>query len=146
MAVAYNTVQEIYNRNFGSIQLFKREYFNQLLYTEGVMDFQKTLNAYWVVDNVISYMPKILDSYNKNEFTFFVVEITLNQQQQGYMEVYTEDYVQDIYDEHISIIKQDIPFIDLPTKEDEEITSYKFFLELSAVEPVTYTLLLPGEH
>lgn len=146
MAVAYNTVQEIYNRNFGSIQLFKREYFNQLLYTEGVMDFQKTLNACWVVDNVISYMPKILDSYNKNEFTFFVVEITLNQQQQGYMEVYTEDYVQGIYDEHISIIKQGIPFIDLPTKEDEEITSYKFFLELSAVEPVTYTLLLPGEH
>lgn len=146
MTVAYNTVQEIYNRNFGSIQLFKREYFNQLLYTEGVMDFQKTLNACWVVDNVISYMPKILDSYNKNEFTFFVVEITLNQQQQGYMEVYTEDYVQGIYDEHISIIKQGIPFIDLPTKEDEEITSYKFFLELSAVEPVTYTLLLPGEH
>lgn len=146
MTVAYNTVKEIYNRNFGSMQLFKREYFNQLLYTEGVMDFQKTLNACWVVDNVISYMSKILNAYKDNEFTFFVVEISLNKQQQGYMEVYTDDYVQGVYDEHISIVKQDIPFIDLPTKEDEEITSYKFFLELAAVDPVTYTLLLPGEH
>jgi hypothetical protein len=144
--ITYNTVQDVLNRNFGSMQLFKRKHFNNLLYTEGVMDFQMTLNAYWVVDNVISYMPKILDSYSKNEFDFFVVEIALNQQQQGYMEVYTEDYVQEIYNEHISIIKQDIPFIDLPTKEDEEVTSYKFFLELSNIEPVTYTLLLPSEH
>ena len=51
-----------------------------------------------------------------------------------------------IYLEHISIIKQDIPFIDLPTKVDDEITTYRFFLELSALEPVTYTLLLPSEH
>lgn len=146
MTVAYNTVKEIYNRNFGSMQLFKREYFNQLLYTEGVMDFQKTLNACWVVDNVISYMSKILNAYKDNEFTFFVVEISLNKQQQGYMEVYTDDYVQGVYDEHITIVKQNIPFIDLPTKEDEEITSYKFFLELSAIEPITYMLLLPSEH
>lgn len=146
MTVAYNTVKEIYNRNFGSMTLFKREYFNQLLYTEGVMDFQKTLNAYWVVDNVISYMPKILQAFKDNEFTFFVIEISLNQKQQGYMEVFTDDYVQGIYHEHISIIKQDIEFIDLPTREDDEITTYRFFLELSAIDPVTYTLLLPSEH
>ena len=48
--------------------------------------------------------------------------------------------------EHISIVKQDISFIDLPTKADEEITTYRFFLELSSVEPVKYTLLLTGEH
>ena len=39
-----------------------------------------------------------------------------------------------------------LSFIDLPVKVDEEITSYKFFLELSAIEPVTYTLLLTSEH
>ena len=55
------------------------------------MDFQKTLNSYWVVDNVVSYMPKVLQAYKENEFTYFVVEIALNQEQQGYMEVYTED-------------------------------------------------------
>lgn len=146
MTVTYNTVKEIYSRNYDSERLYKRSYCFNLLYTEGIMDFQKTLNACWVVDNIISYMPKIIHAYNDNEFTFFVVEISLNQQQQGYIEVYTEDYVQGVYDEHITIVKQDIPFIDLPTKEDEEITSYKFFLELSAVEPVTYILLLPSEH
>lgn len=146
MTITYDTVKEIYGRNYGSEKLYKRSYCFNLLYTEGIMDFQKTLNACWVVDNVISYMPKIINAYNDNEFTFFVVEISLNQQQQGYMEVYTDDYVQGVYDEHITIVKQDIPFIDLPTKEDEEITTYRFFLELSAIDPVTYTLLLPGEH
>ncbi|MCM1264740.1 MAG: hypothetical protein NC200_00955 [Candidatus Gastranaerophilales bacterium] len=146
MTITYNTVKEIYGRNYGSERLYKRSYCFNLLYTEGIMDFQKTLNAYWVVDDVISYMPKILQAFKDNEFTFFVVEISLNQEQQGYMEVFTDDYVQGVYDEHISIIKQDISFIDLPTNPDEEITTYRFFLELCAVDPVTYTLLLPGEH
>ncbi len=145
MTITYDTVKEIYSRNYGSERLYKRSYCFNLLYTEGIMDFQKALNACWVVDNVISYMPKIINAYKDNEFTFFVVEISLNKQQQGYMEVYTENYVQGIYDEHISIVKQDIPFIDLPINEDEEITSYKFFLELSALQPITYTLLLPPE-
>ncbi len=146
MTATYYDVKQVYSRNFGSMQLFKRPYCNQLLYTEGVMDFQKTLNAFWVVDNMVSYMPKILKTYQEHEYTFFVVEIAINQDKQGYMEVFTEDEVNGIYDEHISIVKQDIPFIDLPTKEDDEITTYRFFLELSAIDPVTYTLLLPGEH
>lgn len=45
--INYNTVQQIYSRNYGSMQLIKRPFFNQLVYTEGVMDFQQTLNAYW---------------------------------------------------------------------------------------------------
>ena len=146
MTATYYDVKQVYGRNFGSMQLFKRPYCNQLLYTEGVMDFQKTLNAYWVVDNMVSYMPKILKAYQEHEYTFFVVEIAVNQNKQGYMEVFTEDEINGIYDEHISIVKQDISFIDLPTKADEDITTYRFFLELSALEPVTYTLLLPSEH
>ena len=144
--INYNTVQQIYNRNYGSMQLFKRPFFNQLVYTEGVMDFQQTLDAFWLVDNMVSYMPKILEAYKEHKYTFFVVEIAVNQKQQGYMEVFTEDYVEGEYDEHISIIKQDISFIDLPTKADEEVTTYRFFLELSELEPVTYTLLLTSEH
>ena len=146
MTVTYNTVKEIFSKHHGSEKLYKRSYCFNLLYTEGIMDFQKTLDACWVVDNVISYMPKILHAYNDHEFTFFVVEIALNQQKQGYMEVFTEDYVEGEYNEHISIVKQDISFIDLPTNPDEEITTYRFYLELSAIEPVTYTLLLPSEH
>ena len=146
MTATYYDAKQVYNRNYGSEQLFKRSYCNSLLYTEGVMDFQQTLDAFWLVDNIVSYMPKILEAYKEHKYTFFVVEIAVNQKQQGYMEVFTEDYVEGEYDEHISIIKQDISFIDLPTKVDEEVTTYRFFLELSALEPVTYTLLLTSEH
>lgn len=146
MTATYYDATQVYSRNYGSERLYKRNYCNSLLYTEGLYDFQQTLDAYWVIDNVVSYMPKILQAYKENEFTFFVVEIALNQKQEGYMEVFTEDYVEGEYDEHISIIKQNIPFIDLPTKVDEEMTTYRFFLELSSIEPVIYTLLLPSEH
>jgi hypothetical protein len=142
----YYDVKQVYGRNYGSERLYKRNYCNSLLYTEGLYDFQQTLDAYWVIDNVVSYMPKILQAYKENEFTFFVVEIALNQKQEGYMEVFTEDYVEGEYNEHISIVKQDISFIDLPTKVDEDITTYRFFLERSSIEPVIYTLLLPSEH
>ena len=144
--ITYNTAEQVYSRNHGSERLFKRPYCETLNYTEGIFDFQKSMNAFWVVDNMVSYMPKILQAYQEHAYTFFVVEIAVNQNKQGYMEVFTEDYVQGEYNEHISIVKQDIPFIDLPTKADEEITSYKFFLELSSIEPVKYTLLLTGEH
>ncbi|MBP3820487.1 hypothetical protein J6G99_02450 [bacterium] len=146
MTATYYDAKQVYSRNYGSERLYKRSYCNSLLYTEGVMDFQKTLDAFWVIDNVVSYMPTILKAYQEHEYTFFVVEIAVNQKQQGYMEVFTEDYVEGEYDEHISIVKQEIPFIDLPTKVDDDITTYRFFLELSALEPVTYTLLLPSEH
>ena len=97
MTATYYDVQQVYGRNYGSERLFKRNYCSKLLYTEGLMDFQQTLNAYWVIDNMVSYMPTIEKAYNDNGFTFFVVEIALNQQKQGYMEVYTEDYVEGIY-------------------------------------------------
>lgn len=146
MTITYNTVKQIYERNYGSERLYKRPYCSNLNYTEGIMDFQQTLNAYWIVENVISYMPEILRVYKENEFTFFVVEIALNQEQQGYMEVYTEGYIDEEYKEHILIQNQKIPYIDLPTKIDEEITTYRFFLELSSLEPVKFTLLLSSEH
>ena len=146
MTITYNTVQEVYNRNYGSEKLYKRDYCNTLLYTQGIMDFQQTLNAFWVVDNVVSYMPKILKAYEDNTFSFFVIEIALNKNQQGYMEVFTEDYIEGVYNEHILILKQDIPFIDLPTKEDEEITTYRFYLEISSFEPINFTLFLPSEY
>lgn len=146
MTATYYDATQVFSRNYGSERLYKRSYCNSLLYTEGLMDLQTTLDAFWVIDNMVSYMPKILQAYKEHEYTFFVVEIALNQKQEGYMEVYTEDYVEGEYDEHISIVKQDISFIDLPTNPDEEITTYRFFLELSSIEPEIYTLLLPSEH
>ena len=145
MTMTYSTVEKIYNRNHGSDRLFKRPYCQSLNYTQGVFDFQKTLNAFWVVDNMVSYMPTILKSYEENEFEFYVVEICLNQNHQGYMEVYTEGYDGDEYKDHIQVLKQEIPYIDLPLSENK-ITRYKFFLPLSAVEPTKFTFYLPSEY
>ena len=67
MTATYYDAKQVYSRNYGSERLYKRSYCNSLLYTEGVMDFQKTLNAYWVVDNMVSYIPKILKAYQMQE-------------------------------------------------------------------------------
>lgn len=144
--ITYNTVKEIYSRNYGSMQLFKRNYFDKLLYTEGIMDFQNTLNAFWIVDNVISYMPKVIKEFRESEDTFFVVEICFNQDKKGYMEVYREGYIGNDYHEYISVIKQDMPFINLPLNPDDEITTCKFYLVLSNYEPLQFTLMLPSEY
>ena len=144
--LTYSDVQEIYWRNHGTTQYFKREYYDNLFYTDGVMDVQRSLEAYWVVDNVISYMPKILERFRKYESTYYTVEIVLNKEYSGYMEVYAEDYNDNgDFDEHITIIKQDIPFIDLPFNEDEELTSYKMYLRILSYEKEQFVLLLPTE-
>lgn len=144
--ITYNTVKEIYGRNFGSMQLFKRNHFDKLVYTEGVMDFQNILNAFWVVDNVISYMPKVLKTFKETEDTFYVIEIVLKQDKTGYMEVYHEGFINNNYHEHITVIKQDIPFIDFPLNPDEEITTCKFYLILSNYEPLQFTFMLTSEY
>jgi len=143
--INYNTAQQVYDRNHGSESLYKRAYCESLNYTEGVMDFQQSMNAFWVVDNMVSYMPQVIKAYDENQFEFYVVEICVNKEHKGYMEVFTEDYVQGVYNEHIQILKQEIEYIDLPLK-DNEITTYKFFLSLSALEPVRFTFYLPSEY
>ncbi len=142
----YNTVEEIYANNFSSERLYKRKYCPNLVYTEGVMNFAEVLNAHWVIDNVISYMPLVLKTFKETEDTFYVIEIALKQDNSGYMEVYHEGFVNNDYKDHISVIKQNIPYIDLPTKPDTKITRYKFYLESSSFEPTIFTLLLTSEH
>ena len=146
MTATYYDVKQVYARNYGSDRLYKRNYCNNLYYTTGIMDFAETLNAHWLIDTVCSYMPKVIDEYKKSEESFFLIEVRLNQKQEGYFEIYREGWVGDVYHESITVARQMIPFIDLPTKIDDEITSYKFYLELSSYNPVIYTLLLPGEH
>lgn len=142
----YNTVEEIYANNFCSERIYKRKTCPHLAYTEGVMDLMEVFNAHWIVDNVISYMQQVLKTLKRTEDTFYVVQIAIKQDNSGFMEVYHEGYVNNEYKDHISVIKQNIPYIDLPTKPDTKITRYKFYLELSNDEPVTFTLLLPSEH
>ena len=142
----YNTVEEIYANNFCSERLYKRKTCPHLTYTDGVMDLMEVFNAHWIVHNVISYMPQVLKTLKRTEDTFYVVQIAVKQNNSGYMEVYQEGYVNNEYKDHISVIKQNIPYIDLPKKTDTKITRYKFFLELSSFESTIFTLLLPSEH
>lgn len=146
MIATYKDVNDIFSRNFGSETLYKRNYCNNLLYTEGILDFAQTLDAHWLIDTVISYIPEVLKVYETEEESFFVVEIAVDKKHQGYFEIYHEGWIGNDYHECISVAKQIIPFIDLPTKDNEEITSYKFFLELASVNPIAYTLLLTSEH
>ena len=146
MIATYNDVNKVFSRNFGSERLYKRSYCSNLFYTEGILDFAQTLGAHWLVDTVISYMPDVLKTYETEEESFFVVEIAVDKKHQGYFEIYHEGWIGNDYHECITVAKQMIPYIDLPTKDNEEITSYKFFLELSSVNPIVYTLLLSSEH
>ena len=144
--LTYDEVQEIYARNYGTQNYYYRNYCKTLVYTDGIMDFQKSLDAYWVVDNVISYIPYVLDKFNKNGETFYVVKIAFDMERFGYMEIYTEGYVDEIYDEHITIIKQEIPLIDLPINEDEETTEYRMYLLLGNYSPLQFVLMLTSEY
>ena len=144
--ITYNTAEQVYSRNHGSERLFKRPYCETLNYTEGIFDFQKSMNAFWVVDNMVSYMPQVIKAYEQNEYEFFVVEICVNKENKGHMEVFTEGYIGNDYNDHIQILKQEIEYIDLPVKDDDEITTYKFFLSLSALEPLRFTFYLPSEY
>ena len=146
MITTYNDVNKVFSRNFGSERLYKRNYCSNLFYTEGILDFAQTLGAHWLVDTVISYMPDVLKTYETEEESFFVIEVTVDKKHQGYFEIYHEGWIGNDYHECITVVKQMIPYIDLPTKDDEEITTYKFFLELASVNPVIYTLLLTSEH
>lgn len=146
MTATYFDATQVYNRNFGSERFYKRNSYNNLIYTEGMMDFQTSLNAYWVIDNIISYMPTILKAYREAEYSFLIIKIVVNQENKGYMEVYTEGCMNGIYNEHITIIKQSLEYIDLPIKVDDEFTTYKLYLQLSSIEPIIFTLMLPTEY
>ena len=86
--LTYNDVQKIYARNHGTTNYYHRNYYTTLAYTDGVFDFQKSLEAYWVVDNVISYMPCVLDRFNKEGDSFYVVKISFDKERFGCMEIY----------------------------------------------------------
>lgn len=78
MTITYKDVNDILNRNYGSERLYKRNYCNNLFYTTGILDFAQTLDAHWLIDTVISCMPDVIKTYETEEESFFVVEITVD--------------------------------------------------------------------
>ena len=59
------------------------------------MDFQKTLNVYWVVNTVISYMPKIIKSSKTKDDEFLVVTIKVKADNHGIFEIYKKGWIND---------------------------------------------------
>lgn len=141
----YATVLEIYNNNIGSEHLYKRDCCPSMVYTDGVMDFAEVLNAHWLIDIVYSYMYKVVENYNRTKDYFYVVQVAVKHNHQGYFEIYHEGYIDEKYNEHIPVAKQKIPFIDLPINIEEKITKYKFFLELGSDNPLRFIFMLPME-
>lgn len=124
-------IDNIYCRNIGSEKFYKRPYCNNLVYTEGIMDFQQTLQAFWIVDTIISHLPKIIQEYQSSGDGFFVVKINVKADKSATLKIVREN---------ITVIKQNIPFVDLIEYD------YKFYLILSCFKPITFTLLLPNEY
>lgn len=92
-------------------------------------------------------MPTILECFNNTEDGFFVVEILIDKNNQGKIEIYREGINQNgDYDEHIVVISQEIPFVDLPIAKNMSITSYKMYLQLGNYTPLQFVLMLPTEY
>lgn len=144
--LTYQDAQAIYTRNCGTGQYYKRNYCDTLLYTDGVMDFQRTLDAYWIVDIIISKLPEVISYYKKTYESFYIVSIKFDKERNGCLEIYTEGVVDDIYDDHITLIKQEFPLIDLPINEDEDITEYKMYLNVTNYKLLQFVLLLTSEY
>ena len=109
-----NIVQEIYSRNYGSVNFYHRNYYKSLIYTEGILDFQQTLKAYWFVDWVIVNMKNIIATYKANDDGFFVITIKFNKQKHCILEIFREGFVEGNYCEHITVIKEEVYTTNLP--------------------------------
>ena len=136
-----NIVQEIYSRNYGSVNFYHRNYYKSLIYTEGILDFQQTLKAYWFVDWVIVNMKNIIATYKANDDGFFVITIKFNKQKHCILEIFREGFMEGNYCEHITVIKEKVYTTNLPISDN-----YKFYLILSNPNPIQFTLLLTTEY
>lgn len=124
-------IDNIYCRHIGSEKFYKRSYCDNLIYTEGIIDFQVKLQAFWLIDNIISHLPKIIKNYKSTGDGFFIVKINVKTDKSATLKIVREN---------ITVIKQNIPFVDLSEYD------YKFYLILSCFKPITFTLLLPNEY
>ena len=134
-------VESIYLRNYGSSEYYKRSYCDSLIYTEGIRDFQITLNAFWIIECIIATLPKITKISKSVDDGFFIVQISVDEElNKGVFEIFREGYINNKYNDLITVERQEIDCIDLPEYD------YKFYLILTQLEPVQFTLLLTSEY
>ena len=138
-------VESIYLRNYGTQEYYKRSYCDNLIYTEGIKDFQISLNTFWIVDWYISHIRKIIKITKAVDDGFFVGTIKIKNNNTATFEIFREGYItknnKKEYNNHITIIKEKFNNVDLPKYD------YKFYLILTKVEPIfEYCLMLTSEY
>lgn len=123
----YEELTNLMNMCTGSCCLWKRRYFANFCYTDGIKLFCDKAKAHWFVDVVGSYIPdlKKIDDY------FFKIVLQAKGEKSIFKIIREEDCIKK------DVIVQYIPYMDLPEGE------YSFFL-IKDFE--IYTLLIPSEY
>lgn len=141
MTVTAEVVNEVLNSSIGTTTWYKRGFCNTLIYTDGVMAFQQTCDAHWLVDVVVSYMPVIMRDYLQTSNSFYIVSLAVDGNNEGTFTITKEEYNSESNDFiNKVVVSQVIPYVDLPE------VDIKFYLELANLEPIQFCLLCCSEH
>ena len=130
----FGNIQQELSGFFGTENYYKRSVLGVstgMVYTDGVKHFCSIAEAQWFIDVVNSYMTnvkKVKDDY------FFIVRVAVNRKAQATFTIKRE-----VNEEEVVVIKQEIPYTDLPEGE------YKFYLIHDEYRN-EYVLMLTGEY
>lgn len=132
----YEMYEEIKAQATGGTSQWHRSFFPRLVYTDGVAEFAKRMEAYWTIDVVGSYLPEVAKNARKYNNYFFICKFVVKNTKA----VFT---INSGIEGDKDVAKQRIPFTDLPDKNGEE-AEYKFYLGLA--DERTWSLCLPSEY
>lgn len=109
---------------FSGTTRYYQHWLRRLVFTDGVHYVAETGGAYWLIDAIASYQPKLLKDPILQQFQHWILKVDLdNQKAQLICEKDSDDVV----------LTQDIEFTDFPLDE------IRFYL-------VTGVLMLPSEY
>lgn len=132
----YEDYEQVLSNNRGTEHHYKHTLCSYLLYTDGIKDMAETLQCYWLVDMIASYIPDMFKFANKMSSDRFVFPTVVAENNKATFKIISERYNGDEAKE-VALIKQRIPFTDLPDGE------YKLYLEYNGSK---WVLFLSSEY
>ena len=143
MKRTYNEIQNILNFECGD-KYYRTTFNHNFVVTTAVYVFFTKCEAFWLGDLVNSYIPQIYDEMITFDDRFFIVNIKVYEDQgKGRVKIQREIYDSKTEDtNYYDIIKQNIPFVDLPKGE------YKFYLigQWTEEKKYMFIMLSPSEY
>lgn len=130
-------IDTVMSSSIGTEQWYHRDYCEQLIYTDGVMYAQKRLNIYWLIDTLISFMPKIIEDNKKSDEWLYEVKLVVYSDHTALLKIFRE---LENFDEPFTVVEQNIAYTDLPE------CVIRFYLERVHQNGHTFCLLCPSEH